>query len=148
MIMQIQEATLAFQLIEFDAADRLATTRQLLAYLTAGVPDHGAESFWLACLNANRRPICRLRLKVGVSVVHRVLPRDVFLAVMLAEARAFACLRIQPQGEVAPNLADGRMISNLREVSRLLGFEFVDYLIARTDGGGCHSWREHERPRD
>lgn len=146
--MQIQEATLAFQVIQFDAADRLATTRQLLAYLTDGAPDHGVESFWLACLNANRRPICRLRLKIGSFVVYRVMPRDVFLAAMLAEARAFACLRIQPQGEVTPNLADGRMIGNLRDVSRLLGFEFVDYLIARPDGGECHSWRENERPRD
>lgn len=145
MIMQINEAMLSYQVLNFDAADRLATTRQVLAYLTDGVPDTGEESFWIACMNPNRRPICRTRLKIGPLVASRVTMRDVFLPLMLAEAKTFACLRVQPGGAVEPNLADGRLLWNLRETARLLNIEIVDYLITSLDGRAYHSWRETAR---
>jgi DNA repair protein RadC len=143
--MHINEATLAYQVLTFDAADRLATTRQLLAYLTAGVPDTGEESFWIACLNPNRRPICRTRIKIGPMVASRVTMRDVFLPLLLAEAKAFACLRLHPESELEPKLNDGRLLWNLRETARLMNIELVDYLIASLDGRAYHSWREHDR---
>jgi DNA repair protein RadC len=143
--MQINQATLHHQVVRFDASDRLATTRQLLTYLTAAIPDTGEESFWIACLNPNRRPICRTRIKTGVLVAARVSVRDVFLAVLLAEAKAFACLRLQPDGAAQPSLADGRLNWNLQETARLMNIEFIDYLIAPTGGRGYHSWRESER---
>ena len=133
------------QVLCFDAADRLATTKQLLAYLTVGVPDTGGESFWIACLNPNRRPICRTRIKTGPLVAARVSISVVFLALLLAEAKSFACLRLQPDGVIQPGLADGRLLWNLCETARLMNIEFIDYLIAPTAGRGYHSWRENER---
>jgi DNA repair protein RadC len=146
--MQVNEAMINYQVLWFEAGDRLTTTRQLLTYLTAGIPDTGEETFWIACMNPKHRPICRTRLKTGVLVASRVLVRDVFLALLLAEASAFACLRTQPSGAVQPNLADGRLLWNLRETARLMNLELVDYFIARLGGGGYHSWREHDRARD
>ena len=148
MIMQINEARLAYQILNFDAADRLATTKQVLAYLTDGVPDTGEESFWIACMNPNRRPICRTRLKTGPLVVHRVTMRDVFLPLMLAEAKTFACLRLQPSGAVEPNPADEQLLRNLRETACLLKIELIDYLITSFEGRAYHSWRETDRRRD
>ena len=103
------EASLVYQSFNFDAADRLATTKQLVAYLTTGIPDDGTETFWVACLNANRRPICRAKIASGTIVTCQVSVRDVWLAILLAEAKAFAVLRTQRDGTVRPNLADGRL---------------------------------------
>lgn len=145
MTMLINEAMLTHQVLAFDAADRLATTRQLLAYLTDGVPDTGGESFWIACMNPNRRPICRTRLKVGPMVASRVTMRDVFLVLMLAEAKTFACLRVQSHGELEPTPTDVRLLRSLRETARLMDIALVDYLIASLDGEAYHSWRETAR---
>ena len=143
--MQINEARLNFQVVHFDAADRLANTRQLLTYLTAGLPDSTPESFWIVAMNPNRRPICRSRIKTGVLVATQCLVPDVFLSLLLAEAKSFACLRTQPDGVVRPNLADGRLLWNLNETAKLMNIEFVDYLIARLGAEQYYSWREHDR---
>ncbi|MBW8782583.1 MAG: hypothetical protein JF599_11950 [Verrucomicrobia bacterium] len=143
--MQTLEARINYQAVWFEAADRLATTHQLLRYLGNGIADKAEESFWIVCMNPNRRPICRTRLKTGVLVATRVQVREVFLALLLAEAGSFACLRTQPTGPVTPNLADGRLGWNLRETARLMNIEFADYLITKLDGGEYHSWRESER---
>jgi DNA repair protein RadC len=144
-VMQINEARLNFQLVHFDADDRLATTQQLLRYLTAGLPDMAPESFWIVAMNPNRRPICRTRIKTGVLVACQCLIPDVFLALLLAEAKSFACLRTQPEGVARPNLADGRLLWNLKETAKLMNIEFVDYFIARSGSGTYYSWREHDR---
>ncbi len=136
------------QVLHIDAADRLATTRQLVTYLTAGTPETREETFWIACLNPNRRPICRTRIKAGVLVAARVGMREVFLPLLLAEARAFACLRTQPEGTAQPGMADVRLIWTLRETARLMNIEFVDYLIVPANGRGCYSWRERARDRE
>lgn len=143
--MHIHEARLNFQLIHFDAADRLATTRHLLLYLTAGVPESPVETFWLVAMNANRRPICRTRIKSGPLVATQALVPEVFLAILLAEAKAFACLRTQPQGVPRPSLADGRLLWSLKETALLMDIELVDYFITRPDQAGYYSWREHDR---
>jgi len=143
--MQINEARLNFQLIHFDAADRLATTRHLLLYLTAGVPECPVESFWIVAMNSNRRPICRARIKACALVASQSLVPEVFLAVLLAEAKSFACLRTQPHGPVRPSLADGRLLWNLKETARLMNLEFVDYFIVGAEGAAYYSWREHDR---
>ena len=144
-VMQINEARLNFQLVHFDADDRLANTRQLLRYLTAGLPEATPESFWIVALNPNRRPICRMRIRTGVLVACQCLVPDVFLALLLAEAKSFACLRTQTEGMPRPNLADGRLLWNLKEAAKLMNIEFVDYLIARLGSPAYYSWREDDR---
>ena len=144
-VMQINEARLNFQLVHFDADDRLASTQQLLRYLTAGLPEGAPESFWIVAMNPNRRPISRMRIKTGVLVACQCLVPDVFLALLLAEAKSFACLRTQAEGPALPSLADGRLLWNLKETAKLMNIEFVDYFIARLGGAGHYSWRENDR---
>lgn len=143
-VMQINEARLNFQLVHFDADDRLATTRQILNYLTTGVPETATESFWIVAMNPNRRPICRMLIKTGALVATQCLVPNAFLPLLLAEAKSFACLRTQPEGPVRPNLADGRLLWNLKETAKLMNMEFVDYFIARLGNGAYYSWREHD----
>jgi DNA repair protein RadC len=122
-----------------------ARVHRILRYLTAGLPDVAPESFWIVAMNPTRRPICRMRIRTGVLVACQCLVPDVFLALLLAEAKSFACLRIQPEGVARPNLADGRLLWNLKETAKLMNIEFVDYFIARSGSGTYYSWREHDR---
>ncbi len=118
------------QLLHIEADDRLDTTKQLVKYLSAGIPDTDAESFFIACMNPKRRPICRMHIKTGLLVASRIATADVFLPLLLSEAKTFACLRTHPVGPVQPTLADGRLLYNLRET------------------GEIHSWREHDHRRN
>jgi len=146
--MIINEATLHFQSVWFEADDSLTTTKRLFAYFTAGLPDPLAgESLWLLCMNPKHRPICRICLKTGPLVAARTSVREVFRAAVLAEASAIACLRTQSEGEVQPGLADGRLLWNLREMAKLTNLEFIDYFITRLDGSDYYSYQEHARPK-
>ncbi|MDP3072377.1 MAG: JAB domain-containing protein [Opitutaceae bacterium] len=136
------EASLTYQLVNFDAADPLANTKQMLAYLTKGVPETDNETFWVLAMNPKHRPICRQRLACGPLVATHVGVQKIFLSIALAEAKAFVCLRTQPSGAVQPTLADGRLAFNVREMAKLCQVEFVDYLITRLDARDYYSWRE------
>ena len=142
--MQVCEASLVHQLLHIEADDRLETTKQLVNYLSAGIPESDAESFFIACMNPKRRPICRMHIRTGPLVASRITTAEVFLPLLLSEAKTFACLRTHPVGAVQPTLADGRLLYNLRETGRLIGIQLVDYIIARLDTGETHSWREHD----
>lgn len=143
--MIIHEARIQLQPVWFQAEDPLTTTKKMLAYLTASVPEIDQETFWLLAMNPKRRPICRQRLGCSPLVAVQVSVQKVFLSIALAEAKAFACLRTQPSGPAQPSLADSRLAWGLREMSKLCQVEMVDYLIARLDGRDYYSWRETER---
>ena len=87
-----------------------------------------------------------MRMAAGPCVSATVGVRQVIRAMLLSEAMAVACLRTEPNGAPRPNLADARLLWTLRETTRLMNMELVDYLVARLDGPEYHSWREHERP--
>jgi hypothetical protein len=74
--------------------------------------------FWVLAMNPNRWPICRTRIAQGALITTRIQVRDVFLPLLLAEAKSFAILRTQPNGNVRLNLADRRLLYLLRQTSR------------------------------
>jgi DNA repair protein RadC len=144
--MLVHEATLNFQLVRYGDEEPLTNTKRLLAYLTAGVADSPHESFWIVCMNPKRRAICRVRLAEGPCVTCTVGVRQIIRAMLLADAMAVACLRTEVGSIPRPNLADGRLLWALRETTRYMNLELVDYFVAKLNSLDYHSWREHERP--
>jgi DNA repair protein RadC len=144
-IMIVHEASLNFQLIRYGDDEPLTTTKRLLAYLTDGVADDPHECFWIVCMNPKRRPICRMRMAAGLCVAATIGVRQVIRAMILSDAMAVACLRTERASVPQPNLADDRLLWTLRETTRLMNMELVDYLVARLDSPAYHSWREHDQ---
>jgi len=144
--MLVHEAMLNFQLVRYGDEEPLMTTKRLLAYLTDGIAEDPHESFWIVCMNPERRAICRMRMAAGPCVAATVGVRQIVRAMILSEAMAVACLRTERAAIPRPNLADARLLWTLRETSRLMNMELVDYIVARLDSRDYHSWREHERP--
>lgn len=144
-IMLVHEATLNFQLVRYGDEEPLTTTKRLLAYLTAGIAEDPHESFWIVCMNPKRRPICRIRVANGPCVAATVGVRQIIRAMILSEAMAVACLRTE-RALPKPTLADARLLWTLRETTRLMNMDLIDYFVARLDTADYHSWREHERP--
>lgn len=140
--MIVHEAKLNFQLVRYDEDEPLTTTKRLLAYFTAGVPDE-QETFWILCMNPKRRPLFRQRIKTGPLVAAQVVPRDLIRVALLAEARSIALMRTDcGSGALNPTLADGRLLWAIRESAKHLNIEIADYLITRLSGTDHHSWRE------
>jgi DNA repair protein RadC len=146
--MQVCEARIVHQLLNIEAADRLKTTKHLLHYLTAGIPDCDTETFFIACMNPKRGPIFRTHIRTAPLVACRISTAEIFLPLLLSEAKTFACLRTQQVGPVRPSLADGRLLYNLRETGRMIGIHLVDYLITRLDASEVFSWRENDHHRN
>ncbi len=144
--MIVHEACLNFQLVRYGDDEPLTTTKLLLAYLTNGIADDPHESFWIACMDPKRRPICRMRMAAGPQVAATVGVRQVIRAMILSEAMAVACLRTERTAITRPNLADARLLWTLRETTRLMNMDLVDYFVARLNTPKYHSWRENEEP--
>jgi DNA repair protein RadC len=143
--MIVHEASLNFQLVRYGEDEPLTTTKRLLAYFTAGVPDDEQETFWILCMNPKRRPLFRQRMKTGPLVAAQVAPRDVIHIALLAEARSIAVMRTDcGSGPLNPTLADGRLLWTIREAAKHLNIEIADYLISRLSGRDYHSWRESD----
>jgi DNA repair protein RadC len=145
-IMIVHEATLNFQLVRYGDDEPLTNTKRLLAYLSDGIAEDMHESFWIVCMNPKRRAICRMRMAAGPCVAATVGVRQIIRAMILSEAMAVACLRTEHASVPRPNLADARLLWTLRETTRHMNMELVDYFVARLDSLDYHSWREHERP--
>ena len=145
-IMIVHEAVLHFQLARYGDDEPLTTTSRLLHYLIAGIAQAPHECFWIVCMNPKRRAICRLRLAEGPCVTCSIGVRQIIRAMLLADAMAVACLRTETGPIPRPNLADGRLLWALRETTRHMNLDFVDYFVAKVDTLDYHSWREHERP--
>lgn len=144
--MLVHEAMLNFQLVRYGDDEPLTSTKRLIAYLTAGVVADPHESFWIVCMNPGRRAICRMRMASGPCVAATLGVRQIIRAMILSEAIAVACLRTERAAIPRPNLADARLLWTLRETTRLMNLDLVDYFVARLDTTEYHSWREHERP--
>lgn len=87
-----------------------------------------------------------MRMAAGPCVAATVGVRAIIRGMLLAEAVSVACLRTGVAASPRPNLADARLLWNLRETTRYMNMELVDYFVARLDNPQYHSWREHERP--
>lgn len=128
--MQMFEASLHWQLVQLGESEQLKTPRQIVAYMLGAFADCATEqSLWLICFSAKRWVIGRTCLKVGPLVTAWPHLRDVLRIAVLSDARAIAIVRGEPTENVAPDAADLRLATRLRDAARAMEIEWIDYLV-------------------
>ena len=91
------------------------------------------EHFVVCGLDAKHRVIGINVVSVGslsLSIVH---PREVFKALILANAKAFICAHNHPSNDSEPSGEDIAVTQMLREAGKLLGIPLLDHVILVSD---------------
>jgi DNA repair protein RadC len=148
--MQTFETSLHYRLVRMGDNDPLTKPRLFADYMRGAFTDCAdTESLWLISMNPKRRPISRTLLRAGPMAATITPPRDLFKVALLAEARAIAVVRGEPNENMTMTKHDHRVVMRLGETAGWLGIEFLDYLVVSTRDdtrkAQFHSWRQPRR---
>lgn len=95
--------------------------------------DHAAswdrERFITLALDSKHRVLGVDEVSVGTLTESLVHPREVFKALILANAKAFICAHNHPAGDPEPSAEDLAVTQKLRDAGKLLGIALLDHVI-------------------
>jgi DNA repair protein RadC len=98
-------------------------------------------------LDPSNRLIGIEEVSVGTVSTAPVHPREIFKALILANATSFICVHNHPSGDPAPSQCDIEVTLLLEQAGRILGIKLLDHIVIAA--GGYRSLREQGlwRPR-
>ena len=91
------------------------------------------ERFVTVALDNGHRMLGIEEVSVGSLSAAPVHPREVFKALILANAAAFIGVHNHPSGEPTPSTEDIAITNKLGEAGRLLGIPLLDHIILGRD---------------
>ena len=103
------------------------------------------ERFVTVALDSGHRILGLEEVSVGSLNTAPIHPREIFKALILANAAAFIGVHNHPSGEPTPSKEDIAVTRKLREAGELLGIPLLDHIILGRDGFTslleCGPWR-------
>lgn len=91
------------------------------------------ERFITLALDAKHRVLGVDEVSIGTLTQSFVHPREVFKALILANAKAFVCAHNHPSSDPEPSAEDVAVTERLREAGQLLGIPLLDHVIIGGD---------------
>ena len=91
------------------------------------------ERFITLALDTKKRLLGIDEVSVGTLTSSLVHPREVFKALILANAESFICAHNHPSGDATPSGEDVAMTRKLREAGQLLGIPLLDHIVLAGD---------------
>lgn len=92
------------------------------------------EHFFVVCLDARRRLLCKETISIGTLTASLVHPREVFLPAIQARAASILVAHNHPSGDPEPSAEDIALTHRLNRASQVLGIPLLDHLIIGRDG--------------
>jgi len=87
------------------------------------------EVFAVVILDTKHRMVGYHEVSVGTVNASMVHPREVFKAIILANASAFVIMHNHPSGDPTPSKEDIEITRRLRELGDLLGVRVLDHIV-------------------
>jgi DNA repair protein RadC len=87
------------------------------------------EQFLTVILDNKHKVLAVDQVSVGSLTASIVHPREVFKAILLANAAAFICVHNHPSGDPTPSKEDLEITRRLKEGAELLGIRLLDHII-------------------
>jgi DNA repair protein RadC len=87
------------------------------------------ERFLVLGLDGRHRPIGLEEVSVGSVTACLVHPREVFKALLLANATAFILIHNHPSGDPTPSQEDRHITERLQKAGCLLGISLIDHVV-------------------
>ena len=101
------------------------------------------ERFITLALDGKHRLLGVDEVAVGTLTSCLVHPREVFKALILANAKAFICAHNHPSNDSEPSAEDLAVTQTLRDAGKLLGIPLLDHIILAS--GGYYSFQASGR---
>jgi len=108
--------------------------------LAEGVASWDRERFLVLALDGRHRGIGLEEVAVGTATACLVHPREVFKALLLANAVAFALIHNHPSGDPSPSREDREITRRLKDAGELMGIRLLDHVVVTADA--FYSFRE------
>lgn len=100
------------------------------------------ERFLALALDGRHRPVGIEEVSVGTATASLVHPREVFKAILLANASAVILVHNHPSGDPTPSQEDRHITDRLRRVAEMLGIRLLDHIVLAPSG--YYSFAEHK----
>jgi DNA repair protein RadC len=121
----------------------LSNPRETAASLMTVLQDEPAEVFAILCVTTKHRVIAYHEVSRGTLDSTLVHPREIFKAVLLANAAAIVAAHNHPSGDPTPSPDDLELTHRLAAAGDVLGIPLLDHIII---GDGCYySFKEAGR---
>jgi DNA repair protein RadC len=121
----------------------LCNPRDTAASLMTVLQDEHAEVFAILCVTTKHRVIAYHEVSRGTLDSTLVHPREIFKAVLLANAAAIVAAHNHPSGDPTPSPDDLELTNRLAAAGDVLGIPMLDHIII---GDGCYySFKEAGR---
>ena len=91
------------------------------------------ERFLTVILDAKNRVIGVDEVAVGTLSAALVHPRELFKAILLANAAAFVVCHGHPSGDCAPSAEDEALTRRLKSAAELMGIPLLDHVVLGND---------------
>lgn len=108
---------------------RLASPREVAAYLLPRFGGAEVEQFGVLLLDARQRPLHARVLTRGTVDASPVHPREVFREAAVSAAASLVLFHNHPSGDPTPSLDDLALTRRLRQAGELMGIEVLDHII-------------------
>jgi DNA repair protein RadC len=92
-------------------------------------PRWDRERFLTLALDTKKRLLGVEEVSVGTLNSTLVHPREIFKALILANAESFICVHNHPSGDPTPSVEDREVTRRLKEAGALLGIPLVDHIV-------------------
>ena len=133
--MRLRELTIRYTVKKDDAGQAVAVGRRVgspkecAAAFALVLQDQSSEVFAILCLSTKHRIIGYHEVSRGTLDTALVHPREVFKAVILANAAAIILAHNHPSGDPTPSVADVTLTERLVKAGRLLGIAVLDHIV-------------------
>ena len=121
----------------------MTTPRESASVLMSVFQDQPGEVFAILCLSTKHRVIAYHEVSRGTLDATLVHPREVFKAVLLANAAAVILFHNHPSGDPTPSADDVQLTRRLVDAGTLLGVDVLDHIIV--GDGRYYSFKEGAR---
>lgn len=119
---------------------KLDSAKKIYDYMKYDLFEKSQEYFYVLYLDTKKNLISKKLLFIGTinkSIVH---PREIFKYAYILSAASIICVHNHPSGDTLPSKEDIVLTNNLKEISNLLGIQFIDHIII---GNNYYSFYEN-----
>jgi DNA repair protein RadC len=114
---------------DYGARRKIQTSRDVFEVFRAHFASKDREEFLVVPLDGKNQVLGFHVVSVGTLTASLVHPREVFKAVILANAAAIIVVHGHPSGNPEPSAEDRAITGRLKQAGELLGIQLLDHVV-------------------
>ena len=130
---RVRELQVRFKATRYKSPARVTSPQDVHEFLLPMIKQQPRERLISIALTSGNQVIGFEIVSQGTSNASMAVASEVFKAVLLTNATAFILAHNHPSGNCEPSLEDRQTAEGFSEAARLIGVEFLDFIIVTED---------------